>query len=74
MITVTKIFEYDLVCDKCGKNEILHTGDSDGKLKVHNIYSAMKHAEFHTSRGITLCDECFKKSKNKSDWNKYKTI
>lgn len=74
MITVTRIFEYDITCDKCGNNEILHTGDSDGEIKVHDIQSAIKHAKFHKNKGIILCNKCFKKLQNKSNWNKYKTI
>lgn len=63
MINVLRVFEYDMACDECGVNEVLHTGDSDRETYVHNIHTAIKLAGFHRSRGQLLCDECFKKEK-----------
>lgn len=65
MINVLRVFEYDIICDKCGVNEVLHTGDSDGEICVHNIHTAIKSAGFHRSKGRLLCDECFKKEKKR---------
>jgi len=63
MITVLRIFEYNMVCDKCGVNEVLHTGDSDDNIFVHNIHTAIRLAGFHMSKGKLLCDDCFNNKK-----------
>lgn len=64
-IEVRKIFEYDLICDTCGCEEVLHTGEGD--VFVHDINTAIKEARFHRSRGKLLCDGCFRKRNNEDN-------
>lgn len=59
---IRRIYEYDMVCDKCGCTEVLHTGDyvEQDNIFVHNRNTAMKAGEYHNSRGMLLCDNCFR--------------
>ena len=63
MIRVLRVYEYDMVCDCCGVNEVLHTGDCPDDIFVHDISSAIKGARFHRSHGQLLCEDCFKNRK-----------
>lgn len=62
--SVLKCYEYVMECDKCGVMEILHTGDrphvKGEELYVHNKHTAIKGALYHQSKGLLLCDKCFK--------------
>lgn len=60
-ISVLKVYEYSMVCDICGIEEVLHSGDhpDDVDVYVHNIHTAIKVAGFHRSKGRLLCDDCF---------------
>lgn len=62
---VMRCYEYSMRCDKCGAEEVLHTGDyiSEMDIFVHNGQTAIKAAKYHRSKGLLLCDECFKKGK-----------
>ena len=64
--SIQKCYEYVIGCDMCGSVEVLHTGDCptvDGEtIYIHDINTAIKGALYHRSKGLLLCDECFKKS------------
>jgi len=62
-ISIMRVFEYYLECDKCGVSDCVHTGDSANGNYVHNRDSAIKVCGFHRSEGNLLCEECFKKTK-----------
>lgn len=62
-ISIMRVFEYYLECDKCGVSDCVHTGDSADDNYVHNRDSAIKVCGFHRSKGNLLCEECFKKTK-----------
>lgn len=63
-ITVLRCFEYQLECDNCGEWEVVHTGDGTHSCeRIHDLNSARRACNFHTSKGMTLCDECFKNRK-----------
>lgn len=71
-LRVLRCFEYQLECDVCGDWETLHTGDGlrSGEY-VHDIESARRCCNYHTSKGLVFCDNCFKKRKavRKNDTN-----
>ena len=60
-VNVLKVFEYSLICDCCGVEEVLHTGDYDSQndIFVHNIITAVKCSGFHKTNGQLLCNDCF---------------
>lgn len=59
-INVLRCFEYSMVCDICGSEEVLHTNDHpEEDICVHNINTAIKGAGYHRSKGRLLCDDCF---------------
>lgn len=63
--TVTRIQEYTFECDNpdCNNWETLHTGEDFHGIYVHNTQTAFKVAGFHKTKGMILCDECFKKER-----------
>ena len=58
-ITAMKCYEYWVVCDKCGRDEIYHTNDQDNGVLVHSIPSAIRAARFHESKGKLYCSFCY---------------
>ena len=58
-IRATKVFEYDVECDRCGRYEYYHTNDEDNGIRVHSITSAMKAARFHKTGKEILCPICW---------------
>lgn len=58
-ISVLKVNEYIVECDKCGFEEVYHTGDMDNGITVHSIVSAMKAAKFHKCQAGVLCSICY---------------
>ena len=58
-ITAMKCFEYWVVCDNCGRDEVYHTNDEDNGVLVHSIQSAIRAARFHKSKGKLYCPFCY---------------
>ena len=58
-ITAMKCFEYWVVCDNCGRDEIYHTNDKDNGVLVHSIQSAIRAARFHKSKDKLYCPFCY---------------
>lgn len=60
-IRYTRLTEYDLECDLCGKAETVYTGDSYKDRFVSNIPSAIFVADFHKCKGKLICGNCFRR-------------
>ena len=60
-VIVMRCFEYTVTCDKCGAQEVYHTGDTDRGVHVHSIRDAVLASGYKVSRkrnGTLLCPEC----------------
>ena len=63
--TALRFWEYSMVCDVCGVEEVLHTNDNADDIYVHNKATAIKAARYHQCKEQLLCDECFEKRRKK---------
>ena len=59
-VTIRKINQYDLECDKCGIYDSFISGDiASNGIYVHSIPTAMQAAGFHRCRGKCVCSICY---------------
>lgn len=61
---ISKCYSYTFECDRCGIVAKMHTGDrsKNGNL-VHNSLTARNACGFHQSKGMSLCDNCFRQTR-----------
>lgn len=60
-VSVMQCFEYTVTCDKCGKQEVYHTGDWDNGYHVHTKRTAVQASGYKPSKyrnGMLLCIDC----------------
>ncbi len=66
-VLILKCYEYQMYCDQCGTEEVLHTGDcaevNGEEIFVHSRDTAIKAALYHRSHGMLLCDKCYSNRK-----------
>ena len=58
-ISVLICNEYVVECDKCGVQEVYHTGDIDHGIWVHTERTARQASGYHYLKGQLLCPICF---------------
>jgi hypothetical protein len=59
-LITTRFYEYELICDKCGRTRILHNVDEINGERVSSD-NIKRLAHYHMKKGLLLCDECYKK-------------
>lgn len=55
-----RITEYQLQCDICGVEEVLHNFDTINNETV-NSNNVFRLSGYHRLKGLILCDNCFAK-------------
>ena len=58
-IRALRIYEYWVECDKCGNEEVLHTGDQDNGVFIHSMTTAKRAAMYHYVGKKLLCPICY---------------
>ena len=61
---VLRFSEYQMQCDICGVEEVLHDVDKCDDEWV-NSHNCLRLAGFHRSHDLILCDRCFKERKKR---------